>query len=534
MRKRILRGSTLLAAALCLALSAVAQPKFEVSFPASAHAGPITGRVYVIITRRETPAPMQQIASGITQTPFFAVDVDQLAPGRAATVDASAAGYPLNSLKDVPAGDYFVQALINVYTQFHRSDGHTIWAHNDQWEGQQFWRSPGNIHSEIRKVHFDSAADIKLELTDVIPPIQPPADTAWVKHIKIQSAMLTKFWGQPIYLGAVVLLPKGYDEHPDQRYPTIYYEGHFSTSPVFGFSDRAPGAGGGRGQAGYQFYQDWNSDNFPRVLAVTLQHPTPYYDDSYAVNSANNGPYGDALLKEMIPYIEDHFRMIREPRARTLTGGSTGGWEALAVEVQHPDFFGGTWPLFPDPVDFRRDQLVNIYQDDNAFQAPGFEWLAPERPMYRTPEGQVIQTMRQLAQLEETLGSHGRSGQQFEAWESVYSPVGEDGYPQPLFDKRTGKIDKEVVKYMHDNGYDLSAYLQDNWARVGPQLKNKIHVYIGEMDSYYLNLAVYQLESFLKTTDANATFEYGRPLKGHGWQPMTNSELVKMMAATMQ
>jgi hypothetical protein len=252
------------------------------------------------------------------------------------------------------------------------------------------------------------------------------------------------------------------------------------------------------------------------------------------VNSANNGPYGDALLKEMIPYIEDHFRMIREPRARTLTCGSTGGWEALAVEVQHPDFFGGTWPLFPDPVDFRRDQLVNIYQDDNAFQAPGFEWLAPERPMYRTPEGQVIQTMRQLAQLEETLGSHGRSGQQFEAWESVYSPVGEDGYPQPLFDKRTGKIDKEVVKYMHDNGYDLSAYLQDNWARVGPQLKNKIHVYIGEMDSYYLNLAVYQLESFLKTTDANATFEYGRPLKGHGWQPMTNSELVKMMAATMQ
>jgi hypothetical protein len=534
MRKRILRGSTLLAAALCLALSAVAQPKFEVSFPASAHAGPITGRVFVAFSKRETPPPMQQIGSGLCQGPFFAVDVDQLTPGRAVTVDASAAGCPFNSLKEVPAGDYFVQAVVNVYTQFHRSDGHTIWAHMDQWEGQQLARSPGNLHSEVRKVHFDPAADVQLELTEAIPPIQPPADTAWVKRIKIQSALLTKFWGQPIYLGATVLLPKGYDEHPEQRYPAIYSQGHFSLGAAFGFSDRAPAAGGARGQAGYQFYQAWNSDDFPRMLAVTFQHPTPYYDDSYAVNSANNGPYGAALLKELIPYLEEHFRVTRESRARFLTGGSTGGWEALALEVQHPEFFGGTWVLYPDPVDFRRDQMVNIYQDDNAFQAPGYDWAAPERPMMRTPEGQMIQSMRQLAQLEEALGSHGRSGQQFEAWESVYGPVGEDGYPRPLFDKRTGKIDKQVVKYMRDNGYDLSAYLQDNWAKIGPQLKGKIHVYVGDMDSYYLDLAVYLLEDFLKTTDANATFEYGRPLKGHGWQPMTNAELVKMMAATLK
>jgi esterase/lipase superfamily enzyme len=213
-----------------------------------------------------------------------------------------------------------------------------------------------------------------------------------------------------------------------------------------------------------------------------------------------------------------------------LTGGSTGGWESLALQVYHPEFFGGTWTMYPDPVDFRRDQLVNIYDDDNAFRAPGDDYMRPERPMMRTAEGQVTQTMRQMSQLEDVLGSHGRSAQQFEAWEAVYGPVGEDGYPQPLWDKKTGKIDKQVAGYMRDHGYDLGAYLKANWAKIGPQLKGKIHVYVGDMDNYYLNLAVYQLEEYLKTTDAGATFEYGRPMKGHGWQPMTNGELVRMMA----
>ena len=139
--------------------------------------------------------------------------------------------------------------------------------------------------------------------------------------------------------------------------------------------------------------------------------------------------------------------------------------------------------------------------------------------------------MRQMSQLEEVLGSHGRSGQQLEAWESVYGPVDEDGYPRPLWDKRTGKIDHEVAKYMRDHGYDLTAYLKANWQKLGPQLQGKLHFYCGEMDNFYLNVSVYMLEDFLKTTGAGATFEYGRPMKGHGWHPMSNAELVRMMAA---
>jgi hypothetical protein len=329
------------------------------------------------------------------------------------------------------------------------------------------------------------------------------------------------------------LLPAGYDENSNERYPAIYSQGHFGLGAPFGFTDRQPASGNQRG-GGYEFYQQWISPDFPRVIAVTFQHPTPYFDDSYAVNSANNGPYGDALLQELIPYLEEHFRMIRDSHARTLTGGSTGGWESLALEVYHPDFFNGTWTFFPDPVDFRRYQLVNIYEDASAFLVPGYDYAIPERPMMRTPEGQVVETMRGMSELEEVLGSHGRSGQQFEAWEAVYGPVGPDGYPRPLWDKMTGKIDRDVANYMRDHDYDLRDYLARHWANRGPQLKGKLHVYCGDMDSFYLNVAVYLLEDFLKTTDAGATFEYGRPMKPHGWHPMSNAELVKMMAAQMQ
>jgi hypothetical protein len=154
--------------------------------------------------------------------------------------------------------------------------------------------------------------------------------------------------------------------------------------------------------------------------------------------------------------------------------------------------------------------------------------------MMRTPEGQMVQTMRQMSQLESVLGSKGRSAQQFEAWEAVYGPVGDDGYPKPLFDKLTGKIDREVANYMRDHGYDLTYYTKTNWKEIGPKLKGKINVYVGDMDNFYLNLAVYLFEDFMKTTDAGATFEYGRPMKGHGWHPMSNAELVKMMAAQVE
>jgi hypothetical protein len=550
-RKRVYTAFALALSSMLLAVAAAAAEspaatsplKFEVSFPASVHSKAITGRVYVMVSDKEDPEPRLQVGSWGSHPPFFGVDVRKLKPGRPAVIEASTLGYPTRSLKDLSAGDYYVQALVNIYTKFHRSDGHTIWAHMDHWEGQQFNSSPGNLYSKVQRIHLDPAQgfDVKLSLTQAIPPVKVPADSAWVKHLKIQSKLLSKFWGRPIYLGAVVLLPKGYDSHPESSYPVIYEQGHFGLNPPFRFSTTDEGVSGPwreimrsyNIETGYDFYKAWNSDSFPRMIAVTFQHPTPYFDDSYAVNSANNGPYGDAIMTELIPYVETHFRIIRKPYARVLTGGSTGGWESLALQVFHPKFFGGTWTLYPDPVDFKHDQLIDIYSDDNAFFAPGHHWLPAVRPLSRTTAGQVTATVQQESQLEDVLGSHGRSDQQLEAWEAVYGPVGDDGYPKPLWNKTTGKIDHSVADYMREHGYDLTDYLRRNWAKIGPNLVGKIHINVGDMDTYYLNLACYDLQKFLESTTHpyyDGKFEFGRPEKGHGWQAMTQENMVRIMA----
>jgi enterochelin esterase-like enzyme len=370
-------------------------------------------------------------------------------------------------------------------------------------------------------------------LTRVIPPVEIPPDTEWVKRIKIQSKLLSKFWSHPIYLGAVVLLPKEYDTHPDVHYPVVYVQDHFNLCPPLPFRPEVSEANRSWDQAGSGLYQAWTSADFPRMIAVSFLHPTPYFDDSYAVNSANNGPYGDALLTELVPYLEAHFRMIPKSYARVLLGGSTGGWESLALQVHHPDFFGGTWTFFPDPIDFRRYQLTNIYEDENAFYEPRHNWDKAERFMMRSPDGQPLITTRAFSQLHRVLGGHDRSGEQLDAWEASYGPVGDDGYPKPLWDKSTGKIDHTVADYMREHGYDLRYYVEKNWPTLGPQLAGKLHLYCGDMDDYYLNLAVYLFEESLKklkNPTSDPTFEYGRPMKGHGWMPMTFAELLRTMA----
>ena len=153
--------------------------------------------------------------------------------------------------------------------------------------------------------------------------------------------------------------------------------------------------------------------------------------------------------------------------------------------------------------------------------------------MLRNPEGQTTRTLREQSQLEDAIGSKSRSGGQLAGWDSVYGPVGDDGYPKPLWDHKTGKIDKEVVQYMKDHGYDLARYIESHWAELGPKLTGRMHFYVGDMDNWFANLAVYRMETLLAKLNARATFTYG-PRQGHMWSPMSNSELVRTMLDSMK
>ena len=525
--------------------------RFAVSVPASVRGEALTGRVFVAIAPGNDQEPRIAAYNSARQrdarVPFFAADIDQLAAGRPVVVDRSAIGFPYPSLDRLPAGDYWIQAIVNVYTRFPRADGHTVWAHMDQWEGQRWAFAPGNLYSKSVRVHLDPRRPslTRLVLDQVVPPIQVPADDKWVKRIKIKSDILTKWWGQPIYLGATILLPKGYQEHPDLKYPVAYHEDHFSLEAPFGFTLMAPDEtgpkmfvnlereAGGKRESGYAFGTAWMGDDFPRFIAVKLQHPTPFFDDSYAINSANNGPYGDAIHQELIPYLEKTFRIIAAPYARVMTGGSTGGWISLALQAQYPEFYGGTWTLYPDPVDFRRYQLINIYEDTSAFHVPNAPFGSPERPFQMNTMGQAMGNVRELSRMEEAQGTRGRSAGQIDAWNAAYGPMDADGYPRRLWNMATGVIDREVAFSMRDRGYDLRAYLAREWPRIGASLVGKIHVYTGEMDQFYLAPSVYLMEEFLEGTTSPyyaGEFGYGRPMKGHGWQPWSNADLLKIMA----
>jgi hypothetical protein len=488
--------------------------EIQISFPESVGEEALDGRLLLLFAKNDANEPRFQINDGPGTQLVFGMNVDQMAPGKALTFDQDAFGYPIAGLGEVPPGDYWVQALLHVYETFNLSTGQTVKLPMDNGEGQQWNRSPGNLYSKPFKVTIseNGMQAFSIVMDQKIPPIPEPEDTEWIKHIKIKSEKLSEFWGRDMYLGAHVLLPKGFNEHPEAKYPLMIFHGHFP-SDFGGFRTEAPdpnlepnysarfnleGYNIIEQQEAYDFYKRWNEPDFPRFLIIEIQHPTPYYDDSYAVNSASQGPYGDAITYELIPHIEKEFRGLGEGWARFLYGGSTGGWEALAVQVMYPQEYNGCFAACPDPIDFRAYCLTNIYEDENAyFYKSDFREL--EVPAHRDYLGQIQGTVRGNNHLELVLGDKSRSGQQWDIWEATYSPQAADGYPQRIWDKMTGDIDHEVAQYWKEN-YDLRYIMERDWDKLGEQLKGKIHIYCGDMDNYYLNNAVYLMEDFLEST----------------------------------
>ena len=499
---------------------------FEVLLPASISDKPLDGRLLLLLSTSTTGEPRFQISDDEGTQQVFGVDVDQWQPGTKRKIDVKAFGYPVETLKKIENGTYRVQVVLHIYETFKRKDGHVVKLPMDRGEGQHWNIAPGNLYSAVKSISYSSDAGFTSSLTldQRIPPIKEPEDTKYVKHIKIQSKLLTEFWGRPMYLGAHILLPEGWDSHPNVKYPLAIFHGHFpedfggwrTTPPdenlvpdtvkrfnLIGYNKIVQ-------QEAYDFYKMWTGPDFPRVIAIEIQHANPFYDDSYAVNSANIGPYGDAITYELIPEIEKRFRGIGEGWARFMYGGSTGGWEALAAQVFYPDQYNGSYAACPDPIDFHHYMTVDLYNHKNAYYAEG-PFRNTLRPGHRDYLGHVNAMVRDMNYRELALGTKSRSGDQWDIWEAVYSPVGKDGYPTPVFDKKTGVINKSVVAHWKEN-FDLTHIIQRDWPKIGDKLKGKIHLYVGDMDNFYLNNAVYSAEDMLKklsNPSCNCEVDYG-------------------------
>lgn len=389
------------------------------------------------------------------------------------------------NFNSVPNGDYNIQL---------------VWSQNGNSESQI--NSPSNLYSESIKINTKVKQDITISLSKIIPE-RKLVENDLVEFFSIQSDVLSKWWNRPIHVKASVLLPSEYFKNPNKKYPVRYNVG--------GYGGRYTRVN--RLVEDEEFISWWKSGDAPQIITVFLDGEGPF-GDSYQLDSDNSGPYGEMLINELIPKIEKQFRAIGSSKTRFVDGCSTGGWVSLALQLFYPQTFNGCWSYSPDPVSFNKMQLVDIYKDENAFYSNRM-YL---RPSMRNINGEPQFSIREEIYYENVSGvsnTYTTSGGQWSAWNALYSPKSKDGLPKPIFDPVTGAIDKQVAE--HWKKYDLLLYTKANWAELGSKVNGKIHIWMGDMDNFYLNNAMHDFEEYLKSTTnprSDAQIEFS-PMKQH-------------------
>lgn len=444
------------------------------------------GRLFIFISLDSINEPRTQInPNPMAKTEIFAKNIDDFDTKNPfkLTGDAGLIGTPDWTLKNVPAGEYYIQI---------------VW---DQKSDESRIDEPGNLYTEKKRINVNRPQNLSFVLNHKIESrkidMHPLA-----REVELRSDTLSNWWGKNMVLKASILLPHNYDS--TKEYPIRYnvdgYGGRYDRINYWILRDK-------------DFMDWWTSGDAPEIINVFLDGEGPF-GDSYQMDSENSGPYGHSLVHELIPHIESLYRGTQSSTYRFVDGCSTGGWVSLGLQLYYPDMFNGTFSYSPDAIAFENYQLINIYKDENAF----INEYGYERPVMRETSGEPILSLRTWIQFENVQGSSNtylHSGNQFSAHAALYSPKGDNGLPKPLFDPITGEIDHQVAD--HWKKYDFKLYTQKNWAELGPKLQGKIYIWMGDMDHFYLNTGTREFDSFLKTTKnptSDAVIEYSA-MDGH-------------------
>jgi len=445
---------------------------------------PVSGRLLLFVAPGRGDKKVDLSMMEPTKTYIAAREILHLAPGKTVDIDADDTVFPA-PLSSAPPGDFEAQVVLDV-------------AHSYNYLG----RAPGDLESDVVALPAWEPArqpppQLTLTLTEPEPadPLSKSPDVvSALQPIDFLSPVLSRFWGREIHMRAWVLLPPGYGAHPQQRYPTVYF---------------THGFGGNLARIRERFapvlYERMKSGKMPEMVWVLLDESGPTGTHEFA-DGVNNGPWGTALTTELIPYLESRYRMDARVNGRFLQGHSSGGWATLWMQTAYPKIFGGTWSTSPDPSDFHAFSNVDLYAPDaNIYhRADG-----SAQPIIRM-HGAVLGTWEQLAHIEATLGDYGGQVGSFE-W--VFSPRGPDGRPLPMFNRTTGAVDPKVVAYWGEH-YDIAHRIEANWSTLAPNLRGKIHLFVGTEDTFYLDNAAHRLQALLDRLNGKAQFTF-IPGKSH-------------------
>ena len=460
--------------------------QFRMSFAKEVRAEPFSGRVVLYLSQSRSQ-PRERL-SWFNPEILIGRDVTNWMPGESLVIDSHAPAEvttcpkPLDQLN---LGGWKGQAVVRF----------------SSWE-RKVGDGAGNGFSPTVVVPSE-AGTIDLPITQLIPERKFP-ENDWCKQLRVRSKLLSDFHKQDVFLQAAVLLPASYQKQPDRKFPVLF------TIPGFGgthFDGARRGPVNEKNAGGVEF------------MRVLLDPSCPRGHHVFA-DSANNGPFGSALVQELIPELDKQFRTDARPQARFLTGHSSGGWSSLWLMVSHPDDFAGTWSTSPDPVDFRDFQRINLYAaGENMYSDRAGE----RRPIARRGQ-QVALWYRDFDVMEEALGIGG----QLHSFEAVFSPRGSDGKPVRVWDRNSGTVNTEATKAWEV--YDIRLVLERNWPTLGPKLRGKLHVHMGDLDTFYLEGATRLLGESLKKLDSDAVVEMHA---GHDHGSLLSPQLMGRLQAEM-
>jgi S-formylglutathione hydrolase FrmB len=434
---------------------AAADWSFEVGFDGSVRAEPYSGRVYLFFSAGNREPRMGP--SWFFPEPFASKDVTNLAPGE--TVSLSAGDddllfYPEKPEEFDPAG-YQIQAVMRF----------------NSWD-REVGRGAGNGYSPADRVPEEGrlAEGFVLSVNRLVPPPEF-VETESVKLCAVESQLLSEFHGRKVTLKAAVLLPPEYRAEPDRRFPALFI---------------IPGFGGTHHDHRIyaRLYSSPDAEESTPLIRVLLD-PACREGHHVFADSAVNGPWGTALVKEFLPDFEARFRTVADREGRFLTGHSSGGWSSLWVMITHPDTFAATWSTAPDPVTFRDFQQIDLYAaNENMYRNRSGQL----RPLSRI-HNDVQLWYREFDHMETVLGHGG----QLRSFEAVFGPRQADGGPRSAWDRKSGAIDPIVVE--HWKQYDIVHKLESEWDALGPKLSGRLHVHMGEEDTFYLEGATRILQA---------------------------------------
>ncbi|MFN0054564.1 MAG: alpha/beta hydrolase-fold protein [Planctomycetales bacterium] len=467
--------------------SLAADRQFEVTFAPQVRQQPYSGRLYLFFTRHKNREPRLG-PDWFQPEPVVAVDIENWKPGEPLTIGPALKEWMVafpRPLAELKLTGFRVQALAR-FNPYDRKLGNG--------EGNGF-------SSAVELPEDDSAVRLMIDRLVESPPFP---ENQWCQLLAVKSVRLSAFHRRNVALQGAVLLPASYYAEPARRYPVIY------TVPGFGGThrDRIP----------REPIKEQNAEGV-EFIRVVLDPSCPLGHHVFA-DSENNGPVGRALVDEFVPELDLRFRTIAKSSARFLTGHSSGGWSTLWLQVAYPETFGGTWSTSPDPVDFRDFQRIDLYRAGVSMYRDD---EGQRRPIARVG-GQVQLWYDDFDKMEEVLGFGG----QLHSFEAVFSPRGADGKPLRVWDRKTGVVDTAAAE--HWKKYDIRLILESRWDELGPQLGGKLHVIMGEEDTFYLEGATRLLGEALRKLDSDAVVEL---VPGKDHSNIFSPELVRRIREEM-